>query len=314
VDGVAVEGAGLWRTSLVGTGEQLGFILAGDGASVSHLSITSEVHTSRTDRGGIAFRSSLANDWRVEDIRVLNVNVGFWMSRTSRGVVRGCRAYCTNADAINVNRNSRKILIENNFVRGAGDDGIATLSESRDPEPTRDVVIRRNTVVANWWGHNIDVAGGEGHVVEDNYLADNSHSACIALNHPPAYPMHPLTGALLRRNTIVRGGGNFARQRRGAIWTLSGKTTITGVRFEENRLIEPMFRGLHLHGSGRQEIAFVGNQIVSPGGEVIRVDPEVHGKLVLRGNLVTQRLSDTPLIDNAAGEALDIAMSDDAWD
>jgi len=40
----------------------------------------------------------------------------------------------------------------------------------------------------------------------------------------------------------------------------------------------------------------------------------VHGKLVLRGNLVTQRPSDTPLIDNAAGEALDIAMSDDAWD
>src|SRR5690606_30431052 len=102
----------------------------------------------------------------------------------TNGRIRGCRIYLTYADAINLNHASCDNIVEQNYIRGAGDDGIATLAELKDDAPSKNNTFRHNTVIANWWGHNIDVAGGSGHVVEDNLLADNSHSGCFTVNHP----------------------------------------------------------------------------------------------------------------------------------
>lgn len=310
VDGVQIQGAGMWHTSLVGTAGDLGFILSGDGPRVADLHIESTAHHSRKDPGGKAFRSRIMNRWSVENVCIMHTTVGFWLSGASHGRIRNCRVHCTYADAINVNRSSSHNLIEHNYIRSAGDDGIATLSELKDPEPSVFNTIRRNTVVANWWGSNIDVAGGFGHVIEANYLADNSHSACIAFNLPAAYPMHPLTGALVRGNTIVRGGGNFARQRRGAIWTLAGNAPISGVRIEHNRLVEPLFRGLHLHGSARQDITFSGNQIESPGESAIHIDKGVHGQLTVRDNVIQALTPSGQPISNAAGPEFNLVEVD----
>lgn len=309
VDGLTIQGAGMWHTSLVGTSADLGFIFSGNGARVADLLIESTAHHSRKDLGGKAFRSRTANNWSVENVCIMHTNVGFWLSGAKHGTIRGCRVYCTYADAININRSSSHNLIEHNYVRGAGDDGIATLAERKDPEPSNSNTIRRNTVIASWWGHNIDVAGGHGHVVEENYLADNSHSACIALNLPSAFPMHPLTGAVIRGNTIVRGGGNFARQRRGAIWTLAGSGPITGVRIEDNRIVEPLFRGLHLHGPARQEILFRRNQIEFPGLNVVHIEKEVTGTLVFGDNEI-RGLPASEVVNNTAGPQFEVVESD----
>jgi hypothetical protein len=302
VDGLRLQGAGMWHTSLIGTAADCGFILSGENTHVADLLVESVAHQSRRDRGGKAFRSRHANHWSVENVCIMHMNVGFWLSGASHGTIRGCRVYCTYADAINVNRSSHHNVIEHNYVRGAGDDGIATLSEKKDPEPSAFNMIRRNTVIASWWGNNIDIAGGHGHVVEANYLADNSHSACIAFNLPSAYPMHPLTGAVVRGNTIVRGGGNFARQRRGAIWTLAGNAAISGVRIEDNRIVEPLFRALHLHGSARQEISFSGNRVDLPGECAIYIDKNVTGSLVVRRNQIHGlQLSGEVVVNSATG-------------
>jgi hypothetical protein len=309
VDGLTIQGAGMWHTELVGTAADLGFSLSGDGARVTDLLIESTAHHSRKDPGGKAFRSRTTDKWSVENVCIMHTNVGFWLSGAKHGTIRSCRVYCTYADAINVNRSSSHNLIEHNYVRGAGDDGIATLAERKDPEPSNSNTIRRNTVIASWWGHNIDVAGGHGHVVEGNYLADNSHSACIAFNLPPAYPMHPLTGAIIRDNTIVRGGGNFARQRRGAIWTLAGGAPITGVRIEGNRIVDPLFRGLHLHGSARQEILFRNNEIESPGLNAIHIEKKVTGKLVLSDNEFRGLPASSGVVTNTAGPQFELVES-----
>jgi len=307
VDGLRLQGAGMWHASLIGTAADCGFILSGENTHVADLLVESVAHRSRRDRGGKAFRSRNVNRWSVENVCIMHTSVGFWLSGASRGKIRGCRVYCTYADAINVNRSSHHNVVEHNYVRGSGDDGIATLSEKKDPEPSAFNIIRRNTVIASWWGNNIDIAGGHGHVVEANYLADNSHSACIAFNLPSAYPMHPLTGAVVRGNTIVRGGGNFARQRRGAIWTLAGTAPITGVSIQNNRLIKPLFRGLHLHGSARQEITFSGNQIESPGVNAIHADKDVTGQLIVRDNEFQGLLRSGRVISNAAGSNLKVS-------
>lgn len=310
VDGLQFQGAGMWHTSLVGTSPEFGFVLSGAGSRVANLAIESSFHQSRKDPGGRAFRSRFVDHWSVENVCVRHVSVGFWLSGASRGSIRGCRVYCTYADAININRSSHHNVIEHNYVRGAGDDGIATLAERKDAEPSAFNTIRRNTVIANWWGHNVDVAGGYGHVVEANYLADNSHSACLALNLPSAYPMHALTGAVVRDNVIVRGGGNFARQRRGAIWTLAGTTSITGVRIENNHFVDSLFHDLHLHGSAQQEITFAGNQSDSPGVSVVRVDKEVSGQLTIRDNMFRNLSKAGQVISNNAAAAVKIIEKD----
>lgn len=313
VDGLTIQGAGMWHTNLVGTSADLGFIFSGDGARVTDLLIESTAHHARKDPGGKAFRSRTTNNWSVENVCIMHTNVGFWLSGATHGTIRGCRVYCTYADAINVNRGSQHNLIEQNYVRGAGDDGIATLAERKDPQPSTFNTIRRNTVIASWWGNNIDVAGGHGHVVEENYLADNSHSACIAFNLPATYPMHPLTGAVIRGNTIVRGGGNFARQRRGAIWTLAGSGSITGVRIEDNRIVEPLFRGLHLHGSARQEILFRRNQIDAPGLAVVQVEKEVSGKLIVSDNEISGLPASSAVVTSAASPRFELVESNNQF-
>lgn len=311
VDGVAVQGAGMWHTRLIGTAPQLGFVLAGERPSVRDLYVASRVHTCRTDPGGFVFRSRKASKWAVERVWMTHVHVGFWLGGASDGAIRHCRIYATYADAINLNRGSSRNVVEHNYIRTAGDDGIATLSFADQGEVvTEDNVIRSNTIVANWWGHNIDVAGGRGHVVEDNYLADNSHSGCFTFNLPSAYPMQPLTGTVVRRNHIIRGGGNHAGQERGAIWSFADDAPISGVVFEENEVVDPVFRGLHLHGASRQQIEFKKNRIDSPGTDAIRIDATVRGRLTLEGNQVNGVKPDRRRIDNSAGDKFEIVDLD----
>lgn len=314
LDGVQLQGAGMWHTRLIGTGPTIGFILQGKRPRVADLFIESKAHHTRTDKGGMTFRSRPAGRWAVENVWITHTNCGFWLGDATHGKIRGCRIYCTYADAINLNRGSSHNVVEHNYIRGAGDDGIATLALKKDEAITNSNTIRFNTVICNWWGNNITVGGGSGHLVENNYLADNSHSACLAFNLPAAYPKHPLTGAVVRRNMIVRGGGNVAGQRRGAIWTLAGSTQISGVLVEGNTIVSPLFRGLHLHGSSNQEIQFKNNLIDSPGVDAVRIDAPCQGKLTLVGNDIRNIGPNQKEINNGAGEKftlIEVARPDD---
>lgn len=307
LDGVQVQGAGMWHTELIGTGPMLGFVLMGVKPRVADLFVESTAHHTRTDPGGMVFRSRRSTDWSVENVWITHVHCGFWLGQASHGSIRGCRLYGTYADAINLNRGSSHNVVENNYLRTTGDDGIATLAETKDPDIiTEGNTFRFNTVVANWWGHNIDVAGGHGHVVENNYLADNSHSGCFTFNLPSAYPMHPLTGAIVRNNMIVRGGGNHAGQERGAVWSFADDSPISGVVFENNQIIDPIFRGLHLHGRSQQEMVFKNNTIENPGTDAVRIDATVKGKLIMTGNDIHGLKDGYHEIDNAAGGEFEV--------
>jgi parallel beta-helix repeat protein len=291
----------MWHTKLIGTKPSLGFRLAGERPRVSDMFIESRFHHSRNDPDGMVFRARGTNQWSVENVWITHVHGGFWLNRATNGSVRGCRIYGTYADGINLNRGSSQNVIEDCYIRTAGDDGIATLAETKDEDVvTSNNIFRHNTVIANWWGHNIDVAGGEGHIVEDNYLADNSHSGCFTFNLPSAYPMHPLINAIVRRNTIVRGGGNHAGQQRGAIWSFADDAPIQGVVFEENRIVAPVFRGLHLHGGAAQEVVFKDNLIDKPGTDAVRIDESVTGSLKLINNQIVGLGNSAQKVDNAA--------------
>ena len=309
LEGVQVQGAGMWHTELLGTGRTLGFVLTGNRPRVADLFLESLIHQTRNDPGGMTFRSRDADRWSIERVWMTHIHCGMWLSDASRGVLRDSRIYCTYADAVNLNRGSSHNLVEHNYIRGAGDDGIASLALLEHQAITESNTLRRNTVVANWWGHNIDIAGGRGHLVESNYLADNSHSGCFTFNLPSAYPMHALTNAIVRRNSIVRGGGNHAGQRRGAVWSFADDASISGIVFEENKIVAPIFRGLHLHGRAEQEILFKNNLIESPGEDAVRIDESARGRLTMSANQIRNLKPGHRAIDNASGAEFEVVES-----
>jgi hypothetical protein len=321
LDGVSVRGAGVWHTALVGrvpeTGfaGSLGFTLGGDGASVRDLFLESVVHTRRPMPGGKGFVAAPnCRNWRVENVWISHAHVGFWMSGAENGVIRGCRVRNTYADAINLNRGSRNNLVENCHIRGAGDDGIALLSEKeRTPQPSADNIVRGNTVEACWWGHNLDIAGGGGHIVENNYLADNALMGCLTINLPAAFPMYPVTGATIRGNTIARGGGGFAGQRRGAVWFYAGDTDARNVVFEDNDILAPIFRGIHVTGGGTQEIVFRNNRISDPGEDAIYIDAKATGRGMFTGNTIRGLKPGFVPLANRAGERYLTTLSGNSW-
>ena len=281
----------MWLTSIIGNTQsitfagELGFELKGNGAKVSDLFIDSAVNTSRAN-SGTAFSGGRATGWLIENVWITHTGTGFWLGG-KKGIVRNCRVRFTYADGINLNSGASENLVENNHVRGTGDDSLAILSETERNRPISvGNTLRHNTAIATWWGHNCDLAGGSGHVIEDNLLADNPKFGSFTINLPGAYPMHPLTDSVVRRNTILRGGGNFANQHRGAVWISAGSTTITRVKFEDNTIIDSVFRGIQITGALGQEMTFDRNLIERPGEDGISIDAGAKGTGVFRNNTV----------------------------
>lgn len=325
LDGVAVRGAGMWHTNIHGTAPSenfagtLGFLLAGTGSRVSDMTILPMVdgETSRSRKSAKPFtnRIPIAN-WSVENVWMSHTGVGLWIGGAYGGTVRGCRLYLTYADGINLNRGSSDNLVENNYIRGIGDDGVVILAHEKfrgihEPVSNRNV-LRKNTVIANWWGHNCNVDGGDGHVVEDNYFADNSRAACLTLNQTSSYPAYPVTSVLVQRNAIVRGGGNHAGQRRGAVWLNAGYETIHNAIFRDNEIRDPIFRGIHIYGTKEQEAVFENNVIIRPGEDAIYIDARANGAGKFIGNIVRDlNRNFTPLKNQSSGYK--VTQQDNSW-
>ncbi len=319
LDGVAVQGAGMWRTTLIGTvagtdwGGKAGFDLRGEGPAVRDLFIDSPISNSRDSGPNAKPLTGSPSKFRIERVWVTHTNTGIW-TNGSDGIIRGCRIRSTYADSINLNNGSRNNLVEQNHMRGGGDDGIALLSEAEFKKPpSQDNTIRFNTVSAIWWGHNCDVAGGNGQVIEDNIFADNARMGCVTLNLPGAFPMLPLTGATFRRNSILRGGGNYAWQKRGAIWIYPGSTAVSNIVFEDNLIRDSIFSAIQFTGGEKQSTIFRNNVIENTGESPIHINSDANGSATFENNTLRGTALGKPAIEDDAKGKLEVIQNANSW-
>jgi hypothetical protein len=252
--GVKVFGAGMWYADLIGTVVNPycpGFSLNGTGSEVHDLYMDSSVNTSRANSGG-RFNGTTPNQWVVQNVWMTHTGLFSWMDDAVNGQVNGCRVRFTYADGIHLDKNCSTNTISNCHVRGAGDDGIAVLSSTNRSTVSHDNTVIYNTVVANWYAANCDLAGGYNNVISYNYFADSDTDGSLVINMPSSYPMYNTTGATIAGNTIVRGGGDGSNQKRGAIWIWpnwgypTSSPAITGVTFDGNFLTNSLWRGVQL--------------------------------------------------------------------
>lgn len=289
LEGVKVRGAGMWYTNLKAITEGTtwagvcGFLITGHGTQVSDLSIDSDAHTARTT-GGKAFCGG-GIGWTVKNVWITHTLCGFWMSGANGGVIRDCRVRNTYADGININAGAQNMLVENNHVRGSGDDGLAILCDANYGD-TLNNRLRYNSVIANWWGLNCDIAGGSGHVVEYNYFADSGAMGGLGINMPNAYPMKALSNTTIRRNTFNRCGGNICNQARGALWAFPQTSTVSTVLFKDNEIYDSVTRAIHICSTQNQQWFFDGNLIIRPGLDATYIENGTTGAATFSGQTV----------------------------
>lgn len=322
LDGVKVAGAGMWHTRILDavgdSGEptwsgNIGFKLSGEGPRVADLKIEGAV-TTRGSKGAKPFHG-VSQNWEIANVWITHTNTGIWMAG-KKGRVTGCRVRFTYADGININNGNTaetgQVVVEHNHVRGSGDDGMAILCHDQEngTGKTSDITLRNNTVVGIWWGSGTSLAGGSGHTIENNHLADGGG---FVINLPPSWKKRPLTQSVVRNNLMERCGAGFGDRVKGAIWIYPEYTTATGILIEGNRIVSPWFGGVEVHGKQEQEIIFRGNQVLNPPLYGFRISEKAVGQGNFDRNVITGLEKSTPAFLNLASSKYAVSGQGNSW-
>ncbi len=193
-------------------------IMVGSGTTLRDIFIDSDaiyrgVGGAGGDDSGIT--ASGAGGWLIERVWVQHCDAQ-WLTGTN-GTIQDSRVADSWADGINLNNGNTptpnnvglNLTAQNNFVRGAGDDGIATYSD-RGPSGMNSQMdgtkILNNTTVAPWWANSLRVAGGKNVLVQNNLCTDPAANNAMDVSVFGATGQ-PLESATIDGNVLLRGGG-----------------------------------------------------------------------------------------------------------
>ncbi len=259
VQGIAIQGAGMWRTRLynanlsedAGWG-QTGFILIGDNTRFRDFAIFGNTDGLRT-QGGKAWVNSAFNDTVIENMWVENVQCGYWVGGTApsnRLQIRNSRFRNTGADAVNLCNGTRDSVVENNHARHTGDDAFAIWSATDlYAQPATNNVIRHCTVQLTWRAAAFAIYGGVGNRIEDSIAFDTLTYPGLTVS--TEFNPYPLESATIDGLTLVRTGGTYwGGQEFGAIWLRADQNPTNGITIKNVDIIDPTYQGIHVQGSG----------------------------------------------------------------
>ena len=239
--GLTFQGAGLWRTNIFFTSDQMkgGGIVFNPGASnetLTDFSMSSNLK-SRFGEGAQykGFAGAAGANTRVANVWVEHFECGFWigdyrehkfMTYTDGMVIENSRIRNNFADGVNFVQGTKNSTVRNSSVRGNGDDSLASwasndLDSRSDSEASKFNSFIGNTIELGWRAGGIGLFGGEGHVVKDNLIVNNFSGAGIRIS--TVFKGRNFTynhaGMTIAHNKLVRTGttDDFYGKKRGAI-------------------------------------------------------------------------------------------------
>ncbi|HEY3872670.1 MAG TPA: discoidin domain-containing protein [Actinocrinis sp.] len=210
VNNVTIEGAGEWYTDITGSDVEFAGNQnpASTNVKVSNLAIFGQVNVRNNNTSDYTGFDGGFSSSTIDDVWIQNEKAGVWDVGPSSGLtVQNVRIQDTTADGINLNAVFGTVtgaLIEDNFVRNTGDDGIALYSQ--DYGDTSDT-ITQNTVDSPDLANNIGVYGaGSGDQVTNNLLQDSvQYGGGIEISQN--YGSVAMSGTLtISGNELVRTG------------------------------------------------------------------------------------------------------------
>lgn len=284
VDGVTVQGAGMWHTELRGAGVGLYGERAprpSQGVRVADLAIIGEVGE-RDDSAALAgVGGALGGGSVLERLWIQHVKVGMWLDGPFAGLtVTGCRIMDVTADGINLHQGISDVVISENLVRNTGDDGIALWSEA-GPDgfdgvfgADHHVTVERNTVQLPMLANGIALYGGHDNVVRDNVVADTQveGGGIHVGNRFSAVLLRGTT--LIERNTTLRAGADhpFLTTPVGALWFYAKDAPLTGeILVRDNDLLDSTHAAVQVFGSSVTNVTVDGLRVHGTGTHILQV-------------------------------------------
>ena len=269
VDRVTIEGAGMWHSVL--TGEGLGLygkdahaVILRDFAILGDVTERKD-HLQLSGIGGAMGGGSV-----IERLWLQHHKVGLWFDGPMDGIrIASLRIFDMTADGLNFHRGVTNAVIEDSFIRGTGDDGLASWSGG---EANANIVFRRNTVIAPVLANGIAVYGGRDIRIEGNIVADTlTQGGGIHLGN--RFKAVPLSGRIdITDNVLVRSGSFDPNWKYGvgALWFYALDTPIEAdIRVKGLDIFSSTEEAIMFTGSSVSAVTFSDMWVTIPGSHVI---------------------------------------------
>jgi len=305
--GITIEGAGMWysriyRNVALPNNTPLGAIFNLSSCHVGHFALDSNAMSRASSDGAGGGMDTTGDQWLADGIWTQHTLSGFWASGTG-GTVQNCRLTAIWADGCNVNNVSRgasvgkDLTVQNNFVRGTGDDAIAINSVDYNGNdhytPMSNIKILHNTSIAMWGGKGVGIYGGSGHLVQNNYMSDTARYIGLGVGKFGVNGSDLLSGTVTG-NVVVRCGGNAYEQQQPALQIGNGGDgqgvgTVSGVTVSNNTIKNSVFNAVGFSTGMNNTLA--STIIDSPGLDGIVISPAHFeaptGSAIIKDNQVT---------------------------
>ena len=253
-----ITGAGMWHTNLHFPGSKpFGGGVGGDrlakGTEFCHMYLSSMLR-SRFNQNAVykGIMEAWGEGAKLHHLWIEHFECGFWLGDyqspakpTVKAHIHDCRVRNNLADGINFCQGTSDTLLEDCSFRGNGDDGIAIWNnDACGAQDCTGITIRNNTVENNWRAASIAVFGGDGHLIENNFIKDGFKGAGIRLNTD--FPGHQFRNTKLIRfvgNTIVNCGtswdcyGDQAQDRPSPRGAIDFQGEVRNIVFERTAIV-----------------------------------------------------------------------------
>jgi len=268
--------------------------------------------------------TSSGSNWLVERVWVQHCDAQ-WMSG-SFGTIQDSRVADSWADGINLNNgntpNPAKLGISlttsNCFVRGSGDDGLTTYSDSgasgTNPQMQNTRIVN-NTSIATYWANGLRIAGGTNVTVQGNLIDSVSANSGmeVAIFGTTG---RPLDSAFISENVIIRGGGWNGSQYGMHVGSPSSTSYFSNAYTSaiiSNNIIRLALRdGLRI-GTVHETLTVSHNTIDHPAQIGIHIQSGVTGTGLFEYNLVTNLNVGQPAFQNDSSSTFTTTLVSNSW-
>ena len=284
VDRVTLAGAGHWHSVLRGKGAGLYGRKAPRGSTrvtLRDFAIIGEVDERIDSEQLSGIGGAIGGGSVIEDLWLQHHKVGLWFDGPMDGLaISRLRIHDMTADGLNFRRGVSNAVMQDSFVRGMGDDGLAMWSHR---EANHDNAFRRNTVIAPVLANGIAVYGGRDIAVTGNLVADTiTQGGGIHLGN--RFDAVPASGAIvIADNLVVRSGSWDPNWRHGvgAIWFYALDAPIAArIVVRGNRIVDATRSALHVMGK-RIATLFV-DELAIDGAGSFAIQAQANGEAKLR--------------------------------
>jgi hypothetical protein len=282
VERVTIAGAGAWHSTLRGDGVGLYGRRAPSGSRsvvLRDFAIIGEV-TERVDKAQLAgIGGSIGGGSVIENLWIQHHKVGVWLDGPLDGlIVRRNRIVDHTADGLNLRGGVTNALVEHNFIRNSGDDGLAMWSHHW---LNRRNTYRNNTVIAPILANGIAIYGGADIKVSGNVVADTlTEGGGIHLGN--RFEAEPLTGRIdINDNLVVRAGSYDPNWKFGvgALWFYALDHPITAsISVRNAEIVDSTLPALHFIGEPINGVAFEDVRIRGTGANPVQIQSAGAGR------------------------------------